>query len=94
MTLELPRGTTEFVSAEVTADVTLDMTVDIALSLGTSHVWLPALWVGSSGTTRTCRTVDPVTFDDDYPAGGYAVYVRLTDNPEIPYIRAGFIAIT
>lgn len=95
MTLEFPRGTTEYVVVEVTADETLDMTVAISITTNSTHTWLPAQWVGSAGTTRECRTVDPVEFDStDYPAGGYAIYVKLTDNPEVPFIRAGHCLIT
>lgn len=90
------RGTVEFVSATAAADVTLGtQTVKLAISRGDEHTWLDAMWMGSSGTTRKARTVSPITFDDaTYPYSTYGVYVKVTDDPEVPVIRAGSLTIT
>jgi hypothetical protein len=96
VTSTYPRGTVEYVKATVTADVALTMTVQIALTnSGSTHTWLPAEWTGSSGTMRTARTSSAVTFDvATYPKSTYQVYVKLTDAPEAPIIRAGQITIS
>jgi hypothetical protein len=96
VTNNYPRGTVEFVSATVTADVTLNaQTVKIAISRGDTHTWLDAIWVGASGTTRKARTQSPITFDaTTYPASTYGVYVKVTDDPEVPVIRAGNLTIS
>lgn len=94
MITAIPRGSTEYVEATVTVDVPLDMTVELALTRGNNdHVWLPATWQGDVGTTRTARTTNPVTFDDDYPRSAYSLFARLTDTPEEPIVRVGTVYI-
>lgn len=94
MTTAIPRGSTEYIEATLTLDVPLDMTVELALTRGNNdHVWLPAVWIGTVGTTRTAQTATPVTFDDDYPRSNYTLYARLTDTPEEPIIRVGTVYV-
>lgn len=89
-----PRGTEEFITATAVADRTLAaQTVEIAISRGDTHVWLPAEWIGDPATTRKARTVDTVVFGDDYPRSTYEVFVRVSDSPEVPIMRAGVIKI-
>lgn len=94
--ISIPRDSVEYVTTPVTADVDLDMTVAISIRFGTAaHVWLPAEWVGTLGTTRTARTTSVVTFSAAaYPKSQYKVYVKLTDSPEVPLISAGDLKIT
>lgn len=94
MTLNIPRGSVEYITATVTADVPLTMPVELSLSRGDTHTWLPATWEGAPGETRNVRTLNVVTFDDTYEASAYSVCVRLTDNPEMPVIDAGRLNIT
>jgi hypothetical protein len=92
--ISIPRGSVEYVEATLVADVSLDMGVEIALGRGSeTKTWLPAVWAGDSGTTRTARTASPVEFDDTYPRSAYSLYVRLTDTPEEPITRVGTVYI-
>lgn len=91
----IPRGSVEYVTAEVEADVTLDdtVTVEVSVDRGT-HSWLAAEWTGTAGTTRSLRTSTPVTFSTgSYPAANYSVFVRVTDNPEVVVLSAGTLSI-
>lgn len=95
-----PSGTEEYVKAVVRADVTLtdSMTVELSLSTGNgttgyTHDWLTGAWEGDEGTTRTARTALPVLFDATYPGPTYALFVRLTDNPEVPIMSAGVVRV-
>lgn len=96
--IKIPQTSKEYVSATVTADVTLNaQTVEIAIRAGTeaAFTWLPAQWLGSAGTTRQCRTTNPVDFTAvAYPKTPYEVYVRVTDTPEIPLLHAGTLTVT
>jgi len=94
--IQIPRDSVEYITTPVTADIDLDMTVAISIRYGTTaHVWLPAEWVGTLGTTRTARTTSVVTFSAAaYPKASYKVYTRLTDSPEAPIISAGDLKIT
>lgn len=94
---DYPRGTTEFVKATVTSGgTTLDtQVVKIALSRSDDHTWLDAHWIGDAGTTRSARTDSPVIFSDaGYPARSYGVFVKVTDDPEVPIIHVGTITIS
>lgn len=102
-----PRGTTEYVSAIVTGNVELEdaMTVEISLSIGNPpvHTWLPGEWEGAdqasgSGPTarhkRRARTASALTLAaPDYPLTKYTVYTRVSDNPEVPIMKAGVLTI-
>ncbi len=83
------RGTTEYLDVTVTCDVELGSQA-VAISFD-RDTWLNAAWIGSAGTTRTCRVL---VADANLPAGRDAnVFVRVTDTPEIPVILAGPIKI-
>lgn len=97
--LEIPRGSVEFVGATVTEVNGLDLnqaTIQIAVTAsGSTHTWLSAGWDGAQwtdedGTHRKVKTTDPVTFAADGPSA-YTVYVKPTDTPETPILRAGVI---
>jgi hypothetical protein len=91
--VEIEAGSIELLKATVTADVTLDDTVTVALSLTPTatgiHDWRPAAWVGVAGTTREARTSQTLTF----ASGSYTVFVKLTDNPEIPILAAYAVTV-
>lgn len=84
-------GTEEYVIAEVSGNVTLGaQTVTILVN----DLDLAATWIGSSGTTRQCRTSSKVVFTDpDWVDGLYPLAVRYVDTPEIPLIDAGYIRV-
>ncbi len=87
---EWPRGTTEYLSLDVTANVSLS-TQDVAVTFD-RETFHDAEWQGSAGTTRVCRLL----VDDDVLPEGYGVvpiYVRVTDSPEIPLIQSGYLSI-
>lgn len=99
----IPRGSVEYVTATVTLTNPPGAVLGaqaVAISIrpddDTTHVWLPATWVGATpAATRQARTTSPVTFDTaGYPARTYWVFVRLVDNPETPILQAGTITIT
>ena len=83
------RGTTEYISAQITGDTTLNtQTVEMSFDRTT---WLTAEWVGTAGTTRTCRILASAT---NLPTdANFDVWVRITDTPEIPVLRAGHVQI-
>lgn len=89
-TRSIVRGTTEYISVELTADVTLDdQTVEFSFDEGTT--WLAAEAVGSTGTTRTYRHL--LTTGETPTASSVEVLVRITDTPEIPILNAGTLTI-
>ena len=94
MTLNIPRGSIEYVTATITADVTLDMPAELSLSRGNLHNWVPATWENTPAETRNLRTTNVITFGDAYPHTSYTVMIRLADNPEAPLINAGSLYIT
>jgi len=85
-----PRGTVEYLEATVTADVVIadDDPVAFTFDRETFHT---AEWTGIAGNTRTCRVLLDDTLLPAAPASD--VYVRVTDNPEIPLIPAGTLLI-
>lgn len=84
----LYRGTKEYLEVPVASDVELDGTIEFSFDRQT---WLTAEWTGDPGTTRTAQVL---VDDDNLPAKSTSsVYVRFTDNPEIPLIKAGEITI-
>lgn len=85
------RGTEEYRTATVKADATLDdQTVEMTLDHGTT--WIDAEWVGTAGTTRKARIF--ITPDNTPSGRSGAVEIRITDNPEIPWFKAGTYTIT
>lgn len=82
-------GTVEYLDLVVTADVDLDQDVEITFDRET---WIPAAWAGDVGTTRTAQ----VLLGDAVPLpakGAHKVYLRFTDNPEIPVVLAGTVVV-
>lgn len=89
--IEIPYGSREFLYADVTADVTLDAQV-VEIGVGrtvTDATWLAAGWQGDAGTTRSARAL----LDGTLALGKWSVFVRITDNPEIPIIHAGVLRV-
>lgn len=84
----LYRGTQEYLDVPLTSDAELTGAVEISFDRET---WLTAEWVGDVGTTRTARIL--VTPNNTPAVSSTDVFVRFTDNPEIPIISAGQISI-
>lgn len=83
------RGTVEYLEISIAADEILDaQPVSFSFDRDT---WHPAEWDGVASTTRTARLLLGSTVP--LPVRSSAVYVRLTDNPEIPVMRAGLLRI-
>lgn len=90
-------GSVEYLTVTVTADVELvDQPIEISIDRG--ETWLPAVWQGDPGTTRKARTVAPVAFDappaSNMRPSSHTVWVRVTDNPEVPIVSAGSFQIS
>lgn len=82
------RGSTEYLSYQVTADVDLEDDIPIAITFD-RDTFITATWIGTVGHTRTCQAL---LDDTQIPSAVTTrVYLRLTDNPEIPLIPAGSI---
>lgn len=88
MTHQLVRGTIEYLDVVLTADVVLTGTVEISFDRET---WTAASWQGDPATTRTARILLDTT---NLTGQGYTVFVRLTDNAEIPIIDAGALQLS
>lgn len=84
-------GTVEYLDAQITADVTLDDAEPVAFTFD-RDTFHDAEWIGVAGTTRTCRLL---VDDSMLPAGAQTVevFVRITDNPEVPLIPQGSLEI-
>lgn len=92
------RGSTENIHAPVTATVSLSAQ-PVAIAIGRNsdgtYTWLTAAWTGDVGTTRTAVTSTPVVFTAaNYPNQSYPIYVKVTDTPEVPVMKAGEITFT
>lgn len=84
-------GSTEYVIADVTGDVVLNTQVVTIVIDGTEH---PATWMGTQGTSRSCRTTDPIEFADPLWVDDlYEIAVRYVDSPEEPLFSAGYIRV-
>jgi hypothetical protein len=83
------RGSIEYLEVTVTCDFTLN-TQPVEFSFDQT-VWRTATWQGSAGTTRTARLL---LDSSNTPAGRSAtIWVRITDDPEIPILDAGRLNI-
>lgn len=91
-------GTVEYLSIPLTPSpdvaeedwVTFDQQA-VAISFD-AETWLAATWVGAAGTSRTCQVL--MGDSNALPSrGSWPVYVRVTDTPEIPIVRAGSLEI-
>lgn len=83
------RGSTEFLDVEVTASVQLDDDTPVAFSFDNRVTWLEAAWEGSPATTRTASLL---VDDELLGTKSTTVYVRITDNPEVPIVNAGTVS--
>lgn len=94
MTVTTPRviyrGTEEYLTFEITAAVELDaQPVEFSFDRET---WHTGAWVGTAGTTRNARFLaDETTLPAT--AGYHSVYYRITDAPEIPIRRCGYVVV-
>lgn len=82
-------GTTEFLTVTVTSNLTLDAQ-PVYISFDRTE-WLTASWTGAAGTTRSARVLLDST--NLPPPGKHPVYVKVTDSPEIPVVRADDITV-
>lgn len=91
MTPELFIGTVQYLTVTLKSNaVIVDQPVEFSFDRQT---WYPAEWATAPDVTRKCRilTEDVLPLP---PSGGLkSVYVRLTDNPEIPIISPGQVII-
>jgi hypothetical protein len=96
--LHLPAASTEYVKVTITSDVTLGaQPVEFAfLATGdpdADTTWHTASWAGDAGTTRAARLLaGPGAVE--LAAGWWTLWVRVTDDPEIPVREAGPLKIT
>lgn len=84
-------GTVQYLRATLSADdVLVDQTVEFSFDRQT---WYPGTWAGSQGTTRVAEIL--LGQDLPTPQAGriYEVFVRLTDNPQIPIMSAGLVQV-
>lgn len=94
-----PLGQTDYLRAKINltdADgnpVTIADNMDVAFTFD-RQTFIPGQWLGTAASTRVCRTTEPIT-DDDIPEGAQAldVFVRITDDPTIPYADVGTLEI-
>jgi len=81
------RGTVEYLIGTVTTDV--DLTGDtVEVSFDNRESWIPAEWIGS--TNRWRILLDETTMPE---VDRFGVHVRITDNPEIPVLKAGTVLV-
>ena len=86
----LQRGTTEYLDVLVRSDVDLgNQTVEVSFN---KTDWFPAEWTGTAGLERK---VQVLVDDSRLPANvnQATVYIRVTDEPEIPILAAGAVQI-
>jgi hypothetical protein len=95
----IPAVSTEYVHVPVTSDVTLsgqavEFAYLAALPPDDATTWTAAEWEGNAGTTRSARSlIGPVSDYGELAAGTYTVWVRVTDETEIPVRPAGTIKV-
>ena len=90
--LTMYAGTVEYLRATLTADVDLvDQPVEFSFDRVT---WSAGEWDGAVGPTRTARLLVGGAGVPMPPKGSRSVFVRLTDFPEIPVMRAGTLIVS
>lgn len=94
--LEWPRGQVDHLRARISLTDDLEQAVQIADDLPVSftfdrETFHDGEWIGDVDSTRVCRVLVDDDMLPDYPM--VEVFVRLTDNPEIPYIPVGTLNI-
>ena len=84
-------GSKEYLVLTVTANVDLDQAAQITFN---RKDWYDTDWLGLLDTTRQLRYLLDLTPSGlDLSQGVHTVFIRLTDTPEIPYIKAGQIKV-
>ncbi len=102
--MQLSHLSTQYVHVPVQGSVNnapIDPTTDIvqfafvANGVGPPITWYVGAWdTGSSGPVYTARIlVGPVNGDVVLSIGSYAVYVKISDSPEVPVLPAGNLDI-
>lgn len=89
---EIVKGSVEYLYVDVTGDVVLDsqpVRLAFATTLTSSSTWVDATWMGSAGTSRSCRYL----LDGLLAVGKVNIFVKITDSPEIPIIKAGTLRV-
>lgn len=89
--IEIPVGSIEYLYADIEGDVVLDAQ-PVAIGLGgapNTTTWREAGWIGIAGTARTAR----VLLDGTLGVASYPIWVKVTDNPEVPIIHCGKLKI-
>jgi hypothetical protein len=94
---------TEFLHVPVTTTVNgapYDPTSDtvqmafMATGVPASSDWHPSTWETVGSTHNAICLIGPAGGGIPLAPGTYTVYVRVTDNPEIPVKQAGYLTIT
>lgn len=91
-------GTTEYITVPISSAVTLD-TQPVAIAFHRAededgdwiYDWLNATWIGTAGTTRLAQLL--LTPSNTPIPGSHPIFVKVTDNPEIPVILAGTLEV-
>lgn len=85
-------GTVQYLRANLTANDVLDaQPVEFSLDRTT---WYAGLWAGDPGTTRTAEILlGGPDFPTPQAGRTYEIFVRITDNPEIPIMSVGLVQI-
>lgn len=91
-TRTLYRGTVEYIGGTATADDVLTDDDTIAVSFDRT-TWMDAEWVGAEGVSREWRILLGDTNPLPTVDGSFEVFLRITDNPEVPVIKAGDLTI-
>jgi hypothetical protein len=96
--IRIPLSSTEYLKVWITADVTLSaqtvyMAVIPARGRPTAPDWKPADWTGSPGTTRAAMLFVGAESDNVIAIGDWDVWVKVSDNPEIPTDPAGRLTV-
>lgn len=90
--VEVTLGSVEYLYADVTSNLTLDtqpVEMAYATTIDSVSAWETATWEGAAATARTAKAL--FTFD---AVGTFTVFVRITDNPEVPIVEAGKLKVT
>jgi hypothetical protein len=78
------RDSVEYLEVTVTADGVLDAQ-PVYVSFDRVD-WLECVWQGTAGLTRTAAVLGT---NANLPTNTSDVYVKVTDNPEVPVVHAG-----
>jgi len=100
---EIRTLSTEYVKVPVTAKKagvaydpssdTVKMTFSLTEHLGVAPTWYAASWEDMTGGHMARCLVGPSPGVVQLAAGTYNVFVQISDNPEIPVLRAGAITV-